>query len=73
LVPAEVCVEDSHLKAGAKIYEDSILQVHYNSVLTILTMNEPLTEESSPNEEQALEEIDSNEFTIYRHKWPGRR
>ena len=72
LVPARIWLEDSHLETDAKIYEDSIRQPHYNSVLTILTIHEPITQEVSEVEE-LLEELDPNEFTLARRNWPGRR
>lgn len=73
LVSAEAWLDDSHLKAGSKIYEDSVFQQHYNSVLTILTINEPLTDKDMEDEDQLLEELDPDEFTIDRRRWPGRR
>lgn len=73
LVSAEVWLDDSRLKPDAKIYEDSIFQSHYNSVLTILTINEPLSDQDVVDEDPLLDELDPDEFTIGRRRWPGRR
>jgi hypothetical protein len=69
LVPAEVWLDDSHLRPGATIYEDSIFQSHYNSVLTMLTINEPLSDQ---DDESLLDELDPDEFTLNRRRWPSR-
>jgi Zn-dependent peptidase ImmA (M78 family) len=71
-VPAEAWLDDGHLKPGAMIYEDSVFQPHYNSVLTILTINEPLSETNIDDEDQLLDELDPAEFTTHRRRWPGR-
>jgi len=72
LAPAEVWLDDNHLIAGAEIYEDSILISYYHSILTILTINQPVTDQAV-DEEDALDEFDPNEFTINRRRWPSRR
>lgn len=73
LVPAEIWVEDTQLKEGSKIHEDSILQPHYESVMTILTIDEPLTDQDTDETHELLEELDPDEFTIHRRRWPGRK
>jgi Zn-dependent peptidase ImmA (M78 family) len=73
LVPAEVWLDDSHLRPGAMIYEDSVFQAHYNSVLTILTINESLSDGDIEDEESLLSELDPDEFTTDRRRWPTRR
>jgi Zn-dependent peptidase ImmA (M78 family) len=73
LVPAEIWLEDSQLREGAKIYEDSILQPHYDSVLTILTLDEPLGDEDGDETSELLEELHPDEFTIDRRRWPSRK
>lgn len=73
MVLAEVWLDDSRLKRDAKIYEDSILQSHYNSVLTILTIGDPVSESDIDDEDPLLDELDPDEFTIARRRWPGRR
>lgn len=72
-VPAEIWVEESYLKEGAKIYEDSVLQPHYETVLTILTIDEPLSDQDTDETRELLEELDPDEFTINRRRWPGRK
>lgn len=73
LVPAQLWLDDSNLRPDAMIYEDSILQTHYNSVLTILTITEPLSEQALNDEDPLLDELDPDEFTLNRRRWPGRR
>ena len=73
LVPAEVWLDDSHLRRGAMIYEDSVLQSHYNSVLTILTITESPSEQGLDDDDPLLEELDPDEFSLNRRRWPGRR
>ena len=73
LVAAEAWLDDHHLKNGAEIYEDSVFQSHYNTVLTILTINEPLCDEQFDDEDSLLEDLDPDEFTLDRRRWPERR
>jgi Zn-dependent peptidase ImmA (M78 family) len=73
LVAAEAWLDDHHLKNGAEIYEDSVFQSHYNTVLTILTINEPLSDEQFEDEDSLLEDLDPEEFTLGRRTWPGKR
>lgn len=73
MVPAAAWINDSRLEAGVKIHEDSIFQPHYNSVLTILTLNEPLGVKDPYDEDSLLEELNPTEFTLDRRRWPGRR
>lgn len=73
LVPAEVWLDESNLRPGAMIYEDSVFQAHYNSVLTLLTINEPLTDIGVDDEESLLDELDPDEFSLHRRRWPGRK
>lgn len=71
LIPAEVWLGDSQLKVGTTIYEDSIRQSHYDSVLTILTIHE--RDQELSEEDELLEDLDPDEFTLARRRWPGRR
>jgi hypothetical protein len=73
LVPAEVWLDDSQLRPGAMIYEDSVFQAYYNSVLTILTITDPLSKQGFEDEESLLDELDPEEFSFSRRRWPGRR
>jgi len=73
LVDAVVWIEDRNLKQGAKIHEDSILQPHYDSVLTILTINGAIVDRNEDETAELLEDLDPDEFTIHRRKWPSRR
>jgi hypothetical protein len=70
LVPAGVWLDDSHLRPGAMIYEDSVIQSHYNSVLTILTITDPLSEQGVDDEDSLLDELDPDEFSLTRRRWP---
>ena len=71
MVPAYTWLDDSRLERGAMIYEDSILQPHYRSVLTVLTINEPLEKSDQYDEDPLLDELEPSEFTIGRQRWPG--
>lgn len=73
MVSAAAWIEDSRLDARMRIHEDSIFQPHYNSVLTILTINEPLEVKDPYDEDSLSEELDPTEFSISRRRWPGRR
>jgi Zn-dependent peptidase ImmA (M78 family) len=73
LVPAGAWIDDSRLGANVRIHEDSIFQPYYNSVLTILTINEPLAAADPYDQDSLLDELDPEEFTIRRRRWPGRR
>jgi len=73
MVPAAAWVDDYRLEAGAMIHEESIFQPHYNSVLTVLTINDPLEVNGPDDEDSLLEELDPTEFTVGRRRWPGRR
>jgi len=69
LVPAVAWIDESRLGVGARIYEDSILQPYYKSVLTVLTINEPLGTVDNYDQDSLLDELDPNEFTINRRRW----
>jgi hypothetical protein len=69
-VPAAAWLNDERLQMGSRIYEDSIRQT-YNSVLTILTINDPVSDHEQDDDDSLLEDLDPNEFTIGRTKWPG--
>ncbi len=72
MVPAAAWLDDSKIKLDARVHEDSIFQPRYNSVLTVLTITDPL-EENDPYDEDSLpEELDPAEFTVGRRRWPGR-
>ena len=73
LISADVWLEDSHLMVGVRIYEDSIFQPYYNRVLTVLTIHEPLSDSHIDDEDSLLDDLDPDEFTIHRRRWPGRR
>lgn len=74
MVPATAWIDSVRLMPGAKIHEDSIYQPYYDSVLTVLTINEPLEVKDPYDEEDSLlEELDPTEFTVGRRRWPGRR
>lgn len=73
MVPAAAWVDDSRMGAGAEIHEDSIFQPHYQSVLTVLTINEPIKISDPYDEDSLLEELDPTEFTVGRRRWPGHR
>ena len=55
LVPAAAWLNDERLQMGSRIYEDSIRQTHYNSVLTILTINDPVSDHEQDDDDSLLE------------------
>jgi IrrE N-terminal-like domain len=67
-VPAELWVQKWNMRPDATVLEHSILLPYYQSVLTLLHVDEPL--ELPEREEEALGELDPEEFTLRRKRWP---
>jgi len=70
-VPAKAWLYDSNLKDDAKILEQSIYLPFYTSALSLLYLREQVERRSHFDEEDESE-LDPNEFTVYRRKWPGK-
>jgi Zn-dependent peptidase ImmA (M78 family) len=71
-VPANAWLYDSNLKDDAKILEQSIYLPFYKSALSLLYLKE-LVERRDDSEEEYDSELDPNEFTVHRRKWPGKK
>jgi len=67
-VPAELWVEGWNMRPDATILEQSVFLPYYQSVLTLLHLDEPV--ELVKHEEEALAELDPDEFTLRRKRWP---
>lgn len=71
-VPAGEWVEHPRLLEGAEIWEQSLKLPWYDSVITLLWAKREITNEDR-EEDALLEELDPEEFTIRRKRWPGKR
>ncbi|MEK7996513.1 MAG: ImmA/IrrE family metallo-endopeptidase [Planctomycetota bacterium] len=67
-VPAAAWLYENGLVEGARIWEESITIPHYDAVLSLLYMREPIETEAEPPEEEAA--LDPMEFTLGRKRWP---
>jgi Zn-dependent peptidase ImmA (M78 family) len=71
-VPAEAWLYNSNLRANAKILEQSLYLPFYKSVLSLLYLKDRVEERDDFDEERESE-MDPDEFTIYRRRWPNKR
>ena len=71
-MPAKAWLYDSNLKDDAKILEQSIYLPFYASAISLLYLREQVERRSDFDEEDESE-LDPNEFTVYREKWPGKK
>lgn len=69
LVPADSWLPDSKLVADARIFEESVSLPFYESVLSLLWINERI-EKRTEWDEETEEALDPNEFTLARKRWP---
>lgn len=67
--PADAWLYDANLKQGATVWEQSVALPAYNSVLTILELRQRV-EEHTDYDEAELEELDPDDFTLRRKRWP---
>jgi Zn-dependent peptidase ImmA (M78 family) len=70
-VPASAWLFENGLGDGVRIWEHSVSLPNYDAVLSLLVMREAVEaiDDSSPSEE----ELDPNEFTLNRKRWPSKR
>lgn len=68
-VPADAWIESFNLMGGSKILEESRSLPSYESVLTLLWINENIEKRSDYHEEEEPP-MDPNEFTVHRKRWP---
>ena len=71
-VPAGEWIEHPRLLEGAEIWEQSLKLPWYDSVITLLWVKREITKEER-EEDSLLTELDPEEFTLRRKRWPGRR
>jgi hypothetical protein len=70
-VPATAWLFDKGLRADARILEHSVSVPTYNAVLTLLVIPERIEEWDAG--ESLLDDLDPDEFTWRRKRWPGQR
>lgn len=71
-VPAAEWIEHPRLLEGAEIWEQSLKLPYYDSVITLLWAKREITKEER-DDDSLLEELDPEEFTLRRKRWPGKR
>ena len=71
-VAAHEWIEDTRLREHAEIWEQSLKLRSYESVITLLWVRRPIFDERS-DEDTLLPELDPEEFTLRRKRWPGKR
>lgn len=71
-VPAGEWIDHPRILEGAEIWEHSLNLPSYDSVITLLWVRSEITKEER-EEDSLLPELDPEEFTLRRKRWPGRR
>jgi Zn-dependent peptidase ImmA (M78 family) len=71
-VAAHEWIESPRLHDGAEIWEQSLLLPSYESVMTLLWIKREIAKEGVPEDDSLLEELDPEEFTLRRKRWPGK-
>jgi len=69
-VAAELWLESRNVASGSQIWEQSRGLPSYSSVLTLLWIKERIEIYSDTDEEVGLEELDPEQFTTKRRRWP---
>lgn len=70
-VPATAWLFEKCLTDNARIWEHSVALPSCGAVLSLLVMREPV--EAQDESDPADEELDPNEFTLNRRRWPSKR
>lgn len=70
-VPASAWLFENGLKPDARILEHSVPMPGYDGVLTLLLISEEIEDRS--DSDKLLDELDPEEFSSRRKKWPSRR
>ena len=70
-VPARAWLFEKGLRDDARIWEHSVALPSYDAVISLLVMREPV--EAQDDSAPAEEELDPNEFTLNRKRWPSKR
>lgn len=71
-IAADEWIESGRLLDRAEIWEQSLRLPWYDSVITLLLIKGQITKEEV-EEDSLLEELDPQEFTLRRKRWPGKR
>jgi hypothetical protein len=69
-VPAELWLPSYRTMSGAGLWEQSMRLTNYNAVLSFLWIDKNIDRDDMP---ELLEELDPDEFTLDRKRWPGKR
>ena len=69
-VAAALWLDSQNVAAGAQIWEQSKALPSYSSVLTLLWIKERIEVYSDSDEDVALDELDPEQFTTKRSRWP---
>ena len=69
-VAADLWLDSQNVAAGARIWEQSKALPSYSSVVTLLWIKERIEIYSEYDEKGGLDELDPEEFTINRKRWP---
>jgi hypothetical protein len=69
-VSADLWLDSHNVAAGARIWEQSKALPSYSSVLTLLWIKERIEIYSDSDEGAGLDELDPEQFTIHRRRWP---
>jgi hypothetical protein len=70
-VPATAWLFEKGLANDARVWEHSVPLPSYGAVLSLLVMREPV--EAQDDSAPAEEELDPNESTLNRRRWPSKR
>lgn len=70
-VPATAWLFDKGLRDDARVWEQSVALPTYAAVLSLLVLREPV--EAEDDCAPAEKELDPNEFTLNRRRWPSKR
>lgn len=71
-VAADEWIDSWNLREGAEIWEQSLGLPGYNSVITLLWIKREIARKAM-DEDSLLEELEPEDFTLRRKRWPGKR
>jgi hypothetical protein len=69
-IEASLWLESATIVPGARLQEQSRFLPSYESVVSLLWIDQRIEQDSG---EEALEELDPSDFTVARKRWPSRR
>jgi hypothetical protein len=71
-VAADEWIDNWNLREGAEIWEQSLRLHSYDSVITLLWIKREIVQ-TTTEEDSLLDELDPEDFTLRRKRWPGKR